>query len=33
MAFARIESLNVMPRFMDALAEIAVEAVAAPHLL
>ena len=33
MMFARIESLNVSPRFIDALAEIAVEAVAAPHLL
>ena len=33
MAFARIESLNVMPRFVGALADIALEAAAAPHLL
>jgi len=33
MAFARIESLNVAPRFIDALATIAMEAAAASRLL
>jgi ferrochelatase len=33
MAFARIDSLNVMPRFMAGLADVTLEAAAAPHLL
>ena len=30
MEFARIESLNVMPRFIEALASVATQAIRAP---